>query len=100
MFPQQDMGAGSEPCVAARRGSPCPESGHSRRFRISMARPLTLQELAVKADITDRQVQCPEPTSLNVRAYRSTIHAGRDGFPRNASNSSSSGVAIVSFQRL
>jgi hypothetical protein len=24
MFPQQDMGAGSEPCVAARRGSPCP----------------------------------------------------------------------------
>ena len=30
----------------------------------------------------ERTEVCQEPTSLNVRAYRSPIHAGRDGFPR------------------
>ena len=44
MFPQQDMGAGSEPCVAARRGSPCPSWGqNSARCGMSALSPFSPQ---------------------------------------------------------
>jgi hypothetical protein len=43
MFPQQDMGAGSEPCVAARRGSPCPSRVRFGRCGMSALSPFSPQ---------------------------------------------------------